>query len=296
MLIEIVLPLILIVIMFSLGLELGPRDFAEVALRPKAFALGAFNQMLVVPLAAFVLAMLFSLPPELAVGLMILAASPGGVLSNSATRLAGGNVALSISLTAVISLAATLTLPLVVAFAVGYFRGAEAPALDVTGLGLTVFVLTAAPVGLGVLVRRYFPRFVAKSSAAIARFSMWLFLVTIVAAVIANWQAFADNIGSLWPVLIALNATLLAVGCLTASLARLPARDMTAIAIETGTQNGALGIAVGLAVAATSTGLPDTTLPSVIYSITAWILTMPFVLWRRSRSSSLPATAPDGVA
>lgn len=281
MLIEVVLPLILIVIMFSLGLGLRFEDFTRVLLQPKAFAVGAFSQLVMVPLAAFFLAVLFGLPAERALGLMILAACPGGVLSNSATRLASGNVPLSISLTAVISLVSIVTLPLVVAVSVWHFLGDKAPPIDVTALGLKVFVLTAAPVGLGVLATRYFPHVVASASATISRLAMWLFLVVIIAAVIANWQSFVDNTRSLLPVLVALNAVLLAIGWASARALRLGVEDATAIAIETGTQNGALGIAVGLMIAGTSTGLPDTTLPSVIYSIGAWLLTMPFILWRR---------------
>lgn len=249
--------------------------------QPKAFATGAFNQMLVVPLAALALAKLFALPNEIALGVMILAACPGGVLSNSATKLAEGNVPLSISLTALISLASTVTLPLVVALSAAHFLGAAAPPIDVTALGLKVFLLTAAPVGLGMVATRYFPRLVALASPLIERVAFWLFLVTILAAVISNWNVFVLHMSSLGPVLIALNATLLAVGSISAAALGLSARDATAIAIETGTQNGALGIAVGLMVVGASTGLPETTLASVIYSITAWILTMPFVLWRR---------------
>ncbi len=281
MIIEVVLPIVLIVIMFSLGLGLRPADFWLVVAQPKAFATGAFNQMLVVPLAALALAKLFALPNEIALGVMILAACPGGVLSNSATKLAEGNVPLSISLTALISLASTVTLPLVVAFSAAHFLGAAAPPIDVTALGLKVFLLTAAPVGLGMVATRYFPRFVALASPLIERVAFWLFLVTILAAVISNWNVFVLHMSSLGPVLIALNATLLAVGSISAVALGLSARDATAIAIETGTQNGALGIAVGLMVVGASTGLPETTLASVIYSITAWILTMPFVLWRR---------------
>ena len=111
MLVDLILPAVLTVIMFSLGLGLTGADFARVAKSPRAFGLGAANQMLLVPLTGFLLALAFRLPPELAAGTMILALCPGGVMSNVATRMAAGSVPLSVSLTAVISLVSIVTLP-----------------------------------------------------------------------------------------------------------------------------------------------------------------------------------------
>lgn len=289
MLIEVILPVILAVIMFSLGLGLRPSDFWRIALQPRAFSIGAFNQLIVVPIVAFAVATLFALPAEMALGVMILAACPGGILSNSASRYAEGNVPLSISLTAVISLAATITLPILVALSASHFLGSEAPAIDVTALGVQVFVLTAVPVGLGMALTQFTPRFVAAASSWISGLAFWLFVMMILAALVSNWDAFSSNFWVLGPALIAMNAALLLIGLASGRLAGLNARDVTTIAIESGTQNGSLGITVGLLVLGAGTGLPDTTLPAVIYSITAWILTMPFVLWRR-RYVAPPAT------
>ena len=289
MLIEVILPVILAVIMFSLGLGLRPSDFWRIALQPMAFSIGAFNQLIVVPIVAFAVATLFALPAEMALGVMILAACPGGILSNSASRYAEGNVPLSISLTAVISLVATITLPILVALSASHFLGSEAPAIDVTALGGQVFVLTAVPVGLGMALTQFTPRFVAAASSWISGLAFWLFVMMILAALVSNWDAFSSNFWVLGPALIAMNAALLLIGLASGRLAGLNARDVTTIAIESGTQNGSLGITVGLLVLGAGTGLPDTTLPAVIYSITAWILTMPFVLWRR-RYVAPPAT------
>jgi len=289
MLIEVILPVILAVIMFSLGLGLRPSDFWRIAVQPRAFSVGAFNQLIVVPIVAFAVATLFALPAEMALGVMILAACPGGILSNSASRYAEGNVPLSISLTAVISLVATITLPILVALSASHFLGSEAPAIDVTALGVQVFVLTAVPVGLGMALTQFTPRFVAAASSWISGLAFWLFVMMILAALVSNWDAFSSNFWVLGPALIAMNAALLLIGLASGRLAGLNARDVTTIAIESGTQNGSLGITVGLLVLGAGTGLPDTTLPAVIYSITAWILTMPFVLWRR-RYVAPPAT------
>lgn len=291
MIIQYILPVVLAVIMFSLGLGLRAADFWRIATQPKAFAVGAFNQMIVVPVVAFAIATLFALPPEMALGVMILAACPGGVLSNSASRYAEGNVPLSISLTAIISLVATISLPILVGLSAPHFLGAAAPAINVTALGLQVFVLTAVPVGLGMLLTRLAPGFVASASPWISRLAFALFLLMIAAALVSNWEAFSSNFWILGPALIVMNALLLLFGLVSGAMVGLNARDITTIAIESGTQNGSLGITVGLLVLGAGSGLPDTTLPAVIYSITAWFLTMPFVLWRRGTGSREEALA-----
>ncbi|MGV8831760.1 MAG: bile acid:sodium symporter family protein [Devosia sp.] len=279
------MPLALAVIMFSLGLGLRPADFWRIAIQPKAFAVGAFNQLIMVPVVAFAVATLFALPAELALGVMVLAACPGGVLSNSACRYAEANVPLSISLTAVISLVATVTLPILVGLSASHFLGDEAPAINVTVLAVQVFVLTSVPVGLGMVLTQFVPRFVAAASPWISKLAFALFLLLILAALISNWDVFSSSFWTLGPALIVMNAVLLLIGLASGAMAGLSPRDITTIAIESGTQNGSLGITAGLLVLGASGGLPDTTLPAVIYSVTAWILTIPFVLWRRRIST-----------
>jgi BASS family bile acid:Na+ symporter len=282
MLVDIALPVILTIIMFSLGLGLTPADFRRVLREPRGFWMGAFNQVIVVPVVAFALAILFGLPPELAVGMMILGLCPGGVLSNVATRFAHGNVPLSVSLTALISLLSIVTLPPLVAVSTRYFMGADAPQVNVTALGLQMFVLTAVPVGLGMAVTRAFPRQAPAISRWMGPVTLLLFVVVLAAALAANWGLFIANIGTLGPALLALTATLLVVGLLTSRWAGLDHRDTTTVSLESAIQNGTLGIAVGVMVAGAAGGLPPTTLPTAIYSITAWLLAIPFILWRRS--------------
>ena len=281
MLVDLILPAVLTVIMFSLGLGLTGADFSRVLRAPRAFALGAFNQILLVPAAGFALAVLFGLPPELAAGTMILALCPGGVMSNVATRMAAGSVPLSVSLTAVISLVSILTLPVLVALSVRYFMGADAPPIDVTALGVTMFLLTAVPVGLGMALTWLAPNVTARIAPWMNGITTALFAVLIILALAANWETFLANIGTLGPALVTMTAVLLAAGVLTARLAGLDHRETTTVAIESGIQNGTLGIAVGGIVAGMETGLPALTLPTAIYSVTAWALVLPFVAWRR---------------
>ena len=289
MLVDLILPAVLTVIMFSLGLGLTGADFARVAKSPRAFGLGAANQMLLVPLTGFLLALAFRLPPELAAGTMILALCPGGVMSNVATRMAAGPVPLSVSLTAVISLVSIVTLPVLTALSVRYFMGADAPPIDVTALGVTMFLLTAVPVGLGMALTRFAPRFTARLAPWMNRITTALFAVLILLALASNWETFVANIGTLGPALVTMTAVLLTAGVLTARAAGLDARETTTVAIESGIQNGTLGIAVGGIVAGVASGLPALTLPTAIYSVTAWALVLPFVAWRRRAGAAVAA-------
>ena len=291
MLVDVILPALLTVIMFSLGLGLTGEDFARVFRQPRGFALGAVNQMAVVPVVGFAVAVLFGLPPELAAGTMILALCPGGVMSNLATRLAGGSVPLSISLTAVISLLSIVTMPLLAAASLRHFMGAQAPTVNVTSLGVTMFLLTVCPVALGMTVTRLAPGAARATASWLNRVTTLLFVVLILLALAANWDTFIANIGTLGPAMVTMTAVLLALGCLSARLAGLHAREVTTVAIESGLQNGSLGIAVGGIVAGVATGLPTLTLPTAIYSITVWALVLPFVAWRRHMVVGLPAGA-----
>lgn len=238
------LPLSLAFIMFSLGVGLTFGDFARVLTRPKAFAIGAIAQLVLLPLVAFALLHVLPLPGALAVGVMILAFSPGGVTSNIITRIAGGTVALSITLTAVISLTTALTLPILLSMSARYFQGADAPDINVTSLAISMFAITTVPVLLGLLLRRFAPGAAAKIDTSLFRIAAILFVVIVLAALAANWGVFVENLPVLGPIVILLNAILLALGFGLARAAGLDRPDGLAIAIEAGVQNSTLGITV----------------------------------------------------
>lgn len=285
MLVKVALPLVLAFIMFSLGLGLRGADFTRVLRFPKAFAAGLCNQLILLPLAGFAVATGFGLPPELAFGTMILAFCPGGVTTNVLTRIARGNTPLSISMTAVTSLVSIVTVPLLVAWAARHFLGEAAPEVNIVGLGLTMFLLTAVPVGLGMLVTRVAPAFVARAGRRISRAGVVLFVLVVAAALAKNREVVAANFAVLGPALVLLNVALLGLGLLTGRILRLGREDGTTIAIESGVQNGTLGIAVGALVAASAGAtaemtLPPTTVPSAVYGLTMYAVTVPFVLWR----------------
>ncbi len=282
MIVKIGLPLILAFIMFSLGLGLRKQDFARVFQYPKAFFTGAAIQLVILPVFAFCLVKAVSFPPEIAVGVMILSFCPGGVTSNVLTRISNGNTPLSISLTAITSLVAIVTVPILVALSVDHFMGTDAPDVDILGLGLTMFLITAVPVALGMLVTVIAPGLVAKISGMVSRAAMILFFMIIVAALASNWAVFSSNLPSLGPALILLNIGMLGIGLAGSRLMGLKAADATTVSIEAGVQNGTLGIAVGSLVAlGAAESLPPATVPSAVYSIIMYLVTVPFVVWRR---------------
>lgn len=286
MLVKVALPLILAFIMFSLGLGLRKQDFTRVLKFPKAFGTGILNQLILLPLIAFGLIKAFGFSPEIAVGVMILSLCPGGVTSNVLTKIGKGNTPLSISLTAITSLVSIITVPIMVALSVHHFMGVDGPEVNIASLGIKMFLITAVPVRLGMLLTALAPDFVNKISKGVSRTAIVLFVFIIVAALAKNWVVFSSNLPTLGPALILLNIAMLALGLITSRLMKLDSMDATTVSIESGVQNGTLGIAVGALIALNATEtLPPTTVPSAIYSILMYFVSVPFVLWRRKRGS-----------
>ena len=281
-LLKVFLPLSLAVIMFSLGLGLTAGDFRRVATQPFAFGVGIINQMLLLPIFAFIIATISGLSGELALGLMILAFCPGGVTSNILTKFAKGDVAMSVSLTAISSLAAVITVPILVALAAKHFMGLDAPQINVTSLATTMALITALPVALGLALRHFAPGLGMRIEPVLSVIAGILFVIIVMAALATNWKVFVENLPVLGPSLIALNIVLLLVGYGSARLLQLPRPTASAIAIETGTQNATLGIAIGSIIAASASALPAFSLPSGVYGITMYLVVLPFILWRRS--------------
>ncbi len=282
-LISVVLPLGLAFIMLSLGLGLAFADFARVATRPFSFLIGAVNQVFLLPALAFVIAKVFSLPPELAVGFMILSFCPGGVTSNIMTRLAKGDVALSVSLTAVISLTSMITLPFLLAWSVSHFMGSAAEPVNIAGVAISMFLLTALPVLVGVTLRRFFPVAVERVEPFISKVATALFVVIVIAALASNWSLFVDNLPVLAPSLLTLNVGLLVIGFLVAAAMGLSVQERKTISIETGVQNSTLGITVATLMTGAAAGFTAFSLPSAVYGILMYIVVAPAIVWFRRR-------------
>lgn len=279
MLLEVGLPLSLAFIMFSLGFGLTFADFGRVLTMPRAVLTGVGLQVAAIPAVAYLLLQVMSLPPALAFGVMILSFCPGGVTSNILTKLGGGSVALSITLTALVSLLSVLTVPFLVGWAGQTFLKETAPEIDVMSIGLAMFAITAVPVLLGLLGRRFSGAKADAAERVISRAAIVLFVLIVAAAIATNWVLIVENITVLGPVLIALNVVLLILGVAVARLLGLSGAEGICISVEMGVQNATLGITVAGLVAQVA-GIPEYALPSALYGITMYLVTIPglFVL------------------
>jgi len=264
--------------MLSLGIGLTLDDFRRVLSMPVAVATGLVMQMIGVPLLALGLLLIFPLPSELALGVMILAFCPGGVTSNVLTKFSGGTVALSITLTAVVSLASVVTIPLLVSWAAASILGAGAK-VDVTGIAIAMFMITAVPVAAGVLIRHTLPGIAARIEPILSWVAVVLFAVILLGALAVNWSVFLKSVGVLGPLLVALNICALTIGILVARSVGLTGGDAKAVAVELGVQNGTLGITVAGLLGAT--GLSAYALPSAVYGIVMYLITLPAIVVMR---------------
>jgi BASS family bile acid:Na+ symporter len=285
--IDVVLPLSLAFIMFSLGIGLTTEDFALVFREPKAFGIGLANQMVVLPIIGFGIATLAGLDPELAVGMMILACCPGGVTSNILTKLAKGDTALSISYTAVVSVVTVVTLPLIVGVSMDHFMGESAPDIDILGLGITMFLLTTLPVVIGMVIRNRFTDMADALERGVNLAAAILFVIIVLAAIASEWDTLMDNIGTLGPAVIALNVLMLIIGFQSAKLLDLEVVRATTVSIESGIQNATVGITVGgLILSAPDGGLSTLSLPAGVYGVLMYLVIAPFLYWRVSVSEN----------
>lgn len=278
---ELFLPLALAVIMFGMGLSLTFADFKRILIYPKAVSLGLFNQIILLPVVAFFIAKAIQLPPELAVGLMILAACPGGATSNLITHLAKGDSALSITLTAFSSLITVLTIPFIVNFSIGYFiPGGEELKLEILGTVIAVLAITIIPVSIGMLVLKKAPELAQKWDKPFRKISAVFFVIIIVAAILKE----KDNLGQFFidagPASLALNLATLALGFGIAKFAGLNFRQSLTIAVESGIQNGTLGITIAATLIVNSV----MTIPSAIYSLIMFGTAILIIFWGSKRN------------
>jgi len=242
---NVVLPLALAFIMFALGLGLTADDFARVVKNPRDFIAGAASQLILLPVVAFLLVSLWSLPPELALGVMIIAAAPGGVTSNILTAFARGDVALSISLTAVISLVCVVTIPFIVVFAHGQFVGGDALGeVSVGKTAVSVFAIVTVPVLLGLLVRRFATGFALRFERIAGRISTVLFAIVLAGAIYQEKNNIVTYFAQAGLVTLVLNLVMMVLAYMIARKYASGAQQRIAISIECGLQNGTLAIAV----------------------------------------------------
>ena len=279
MIIDIFLPLSLIFIMFTLGLGLTLNDFIDLLHKPKAFFVGIMNQMVLLPLLAFIIVSLMGITKEIAVGMMILASCPGGVTSNMITKLAKGDTALSISYTAVISILTIITLPFITGFSMNYFMGAEVPPLNLVSLGLTMFMITALPVGIGLIVRSRNRTFADSFEVIATKISTVLFVIIIIGALVSEWSTFIENLAAIGPAIILLMVGMIIIGYNSSNWFKMNDKQAVTVAIESGIQNATVGITIGNLIINPETGLSILSIPSGVYGILMYFICLPFVYW-----------------
>lgn len=260
----IALPLALMIIMFGMGLSLAVADFKRVILAPKAKLIGLMNQLLLLPLIAFGLVVLFRLSAELAVGLMLIAACPGGPTSNLITHLARGDTALSVTLTAVASVITVFTIPLIVGFSAEYFLG-EAEAAIRLPFWKTVFQLmlvTIIPISVGMAVRVARHDFAVRMGRPVNLVSI-LFLALVILAAVLQEEDLATQFAEVGWAVLTLNLVTMTLGFSIAALWRLPYPQRISISIESGIQNGTLALAIALGILNSA----RIAVPAVVYSL-----------------------------
>ena len=258
---SLLVPLGLMAVMFSLGLALTIEDFRRVFVFPRGVLIGVTNLLIISPLLAFGVAELYGLGAAMAVGLVILGASPGGTMANMLTHLARGDTALSITMTATSSLAAVVTVPLFLGAAISHFD-ASGLGDDVSMLGIVarVFIITIVPLAIGMRVRTRNPERVDAAGPRVKRIALIVFVIIVAGAVASEWERVTENFTDVAAAALTLNVLAMSLSFTIARLARLDSRQATAIAMELGLHNATLAIAVATAVS------DVLTIPAAVYS------------------------------
>lgn len=278
----VLLPLALAFIMMGMGLTLSLRDFMRVFTYPKAAGLGMVNQLIILPLVGFAVASAFALSPELAVGIMVLAACPGGPTSNMISFLCRGDVALSISLTAVSSLAAVITVPIVVNLSLFHFMAFdEAARLPIWDAVFKILLITMVPTFVGMLVRHRWPGVTRKCLGTVQIASIVLFIVVLLGAILSQKEELPGFFRQVGWAMLALNVATMAVGFISARLFLLNIRQGYTITLETGLQNGTLAITI--AASPILLGNPSMAIAPAIYSLIMFMTATVMILLSRTR-------------
>ncbi len=281
MLVTVLLPIALGIIMLGLGLSLTIADFKRVVQFPKAALIGLICQMLILPAVCFGIATGFGLAPALAVGLMLLSASPGGATANLYSHLSDGDVALNITLTAINSLLSLITLPLIVNFSLGYFMSGDQALAMQFGKIVEVFGIVLVPVGLGMLVRKYASTFADKMEKPVKIASALLLVAVVVSAVIKESAKLGEYLSELaLPVLI-FNLLSMAAGYFIPLLFNINKKQAVAIGMEIGIHNGTLAIYIATKVLENET----MSIPPALYSLLMFFTAAAFGVWVKKQVS-----------
>ena len=266
-------PIILALIMLGLGLGLKVEDFTRVLKTPKDFFVGFFSQLIILPLIAYLLIVILKAPPEIAIGVMIIAAAPGGVTSNILTKFANGDVALSISLTAVISLISIITVPLIIFTSADLFEITNiSQNISMTGIALKMFLVVTVPVILGMIIRKFAENFVNSKIQIFEKLNIILFVIFFIAAFYEERESFIDFLMQAGFITFILNITMMIVAYYLGKTFASGIKQQKCIALECGLQNGTLAIFVSTQIFGTDiVYITPTAAYALIMYITAFI-------------------------
>ena len=268
-------PIAMALIMLTLGLGLTTSDFTRVIKRPKDFLIGLICQVILLPIIAFVLIKILNVQPALALGVMIIAAAPGGVTSNILTKFANGDVALSVSLTAIISLLSILTVPFIV------IKSADlldinyiSKEISMSGISIKMFLVVTLPVVIGMLIRNFAQNFIIKRTALIEKISLTLFMIVFISIWLEEWDNIIMYISRAGVITLILNVTMMVLGFYVAKIFASGIEQRKCISLECGLQNGTLAVFV-------STQIFDDIIyliPTASYALIMFVTSIIFVL------------------
>ncbi|MDQ2621610.1 MAG: bile acid:sodium symporter family protein [Actinomycetota bacterium] len=289
---SVVLPIALAIIMFTLGLGLTVDDFKRVIRIPKGVGVGLFNLLLISPFLAFMLAEAFNLNAEMAVGLVLLGATPGGTLANMFTHLAKGETALSITMTAVSSVVAVITIPLFLGLATDRFGNVgNLDEVNMLSVALRTFLITVLPLTIGLWVHHRMGARAENLRQRLSPVSLVLFVLVVIGAVAAEFDLIKEHFAKVALAALALNLLAMAISFTLSRAVRLNDRQATAIALELGVHNATVAIAVA--------GMLDVDalmIPAAVYSLFMFITAGLFARFMHRRNRAAEAAIPAGAA
>ena len=277
---DVILPLALAFIMFTLGLGLSISDFSNVFKKPKNFLVGLVSQLIFLPIVGLVLVIIWPLPIEIAIGVMLIAAAPGGVTSNILTFFARGDVALSVSLTAVMSLLSAISVPIVLAISIGLIGDSSLPeSISLTGIALSMFLIVTLPVLLGMGVRSFLNSLTLKIEKSARFISTLLFVLVLLGAILAERENVVSYFAQTGLVVLTLNILMMLIAFYWSGFFGTGMSQKKAIAIECGLQNGTLAIFVGTTVFGGGLYI----IPAATYSLIMYFTSLIFIYFIKNR-------------
>ena len=277
---DVILPLALAFIMFTLGLGLSISDFSNVFKKPKNFLIGLVSQLIFLPIVGLVLVIIWPLPIEIAIGVMLIAAAPGGVTSNILTFFARGDVALSVSLTAVMSLLSAVSVPIVLAISIGLIGDSRLPeSISLTGIAMSMFLIVTLPVLLGMVVRSFLNSLTLKIEKSARFISTLLFVLVLLGAILAERENVVSYFAQTGLVVLVLNILMMLIAFYWSGFFGTGISQKKAIAIECGLQNGTLAIFVGTTVFGGGLYI----IPAATYSLIMYLTSLLFIYFIKNR-------------